>query len=152
MKKVIDGRMYNTGTAKLLGGGSNDCPRNDFHFWEEDLYRTKSGAYFLHGQGGAASRYAESAGQNSWCGGEKIIPLPPEQAREWAEEMLGAEEYAEIFGEPDEASDEREALNVSVPAHIKFRLDRLREGEGKTLSQVVEEILWDNLKHSTKLF
>lgn len=141
MKKVIDGRMYNTGTAKLLGGGSNNYPRNDFHFWEEELYRTKSGAYFLHGSGGPASRYAISTGQNSWSGGEKIIPLPAEQAREWAEEMLSAEEYAEIFGEPDEASDEREALNVSISAHLKFRLDRLREEEGKSLSQVVEEIL-----------
>jgi len=133
--------MYNTETAKLLGSGDNGYPRNDFNFWEEDLYRTKSGAYFLHGSGGPASRYAISTGQNSWSGGEKIIPLPTEQAREWAEEMLSAEEYAEIFGEPDEASDEREALNVSISAHLKFRLDRQREDEEKTLSQVVEEIL-----------
>lgn len=146
MKKVIEGRVYNTETAKLLGSGDNGYPRNDFHFWEEDLYRTKSGAYFLHGAGGPASRYAVTTGQNSWSGGEKIIPLAPEQAREWAEEMLGADEYTELFGEPDEASDEREALNVSVPAHIKFRLDRLREGEGKTLSQVIEEILTEYFK------
>jgi len=141
VKRIIEGRMYNTETAKLLAGGSNGLPRNDFYYWEEDLYRTKSGAYFLHGRGGPASRYAVSSGQNSWSGGQQIIPLPAEQAREWAEEMLTAEEYAEIFGEPDEASDERDALNVSIPTALKFKLDRIREETGKSLTQIVEEIL-----------
>ena len=146
MKKIIEGRQYNTETARLLGKGYSKYPRNDFNFWQEALYLTKSGAYFIHGEGGPASRYSVSSGNNSWSGGEKILPLSPSDARDWAEELLDAEEYAKIFGEPDEASDEREVLNVSISANLKFKIDREREETGKTLSQIVEEILAEKFK------
>ena len=32
----------------------------------------------------------------------KLIPLTEEQARNWAEKRLDADEYIEIFGEPEE--------------------------------------------------
>lgn len=146
MKKVINGKLYNTETAKSLGKGYSTAPRNDFSFWQEELFRTKSGAYFIYGEGGPASSYSVSTGSNSWSGGEKILPLSPEDARDWAEELLDSKEYAEIFGEPDEASEEKEVLNVSISSQLKFRLDRQRETEGKSLSQIVEEILAEHFK------
>ena len=49
MKKVIRGRVYDTETAQEIGstcgGGEN---RTDFHYWEETLYKKKTGEYFLH--------------------------------------------------------------------------------------------------------
>jgi len=52
MKKIIKGSLYNTDTAKFLGciepAGQNT---NDLNFFRETLYRTKSGKYFLHGEG-----------------------------------------------------------------------------------------------------
>ena len=51
MKKVINGALYDTKTAKLLGEDSYSNP-GDFHYWTEQLYRTKSGKYFLHGTDG----------------------------------------------------------------------------------------------------
>jgi len=140
MKKIIEGRVYNTETAKLLGEFSYSN-RRDFNYFSEELYRTKSGAYFLYGEGGPASRYSKQVEQNSWTGGEEIRAMSPQGARAWAEEHLDADEYAEIFGEPDEASDERDALNVSIPTALKFKLDRIREETGKSLTQIVEEIL-----------
>src|SRR3990172_2422569 len=69
MKKVIDGKIYNTETAELLHEWDNGMYGNDFGRCEEALYRTKKGAYFIAGEGGAMSRYARSCGSNSTCGG-----------------------------------------------------------------------------------
>ena len=101
MKKVIDGALYDTSTAKLLGEDSYSNP-GDFQHWVETLYRTKSGKYFLHGKGGAMTTYAVCVSQNEWSGGEKIIPLDLDSAQKWAEEHLDGDEYIRAFGEPEE--------------------------------------------------
>ena len=49
------------------------------------------------------THYSRSCGDNSWCGGEKIIPVEEWEAREWMENHCEAEEYIAAFGEPDEA-------------------------------------------------
>ena len=102
MKKIIEGKLYNTETAKMIGEGGNGRGRNDFSYYEEELYIKRTGEYFLYGCGGAMSRYAESCGQNTWTGGESIIPMTEKEAREWAEENIYADDYMEIFGEVEE--------------------------------------------------
>ncbi len=140
MKKIIEGRVYNTETAKLLGKYSYSN-RTDINYFSEKLYRTKSGAYFLYGEGGPASRYSKQVEQNSWTGGEEIRAMSPQGARAWAEEHLDADEYAEIFGEPEEAGDERVALNLTVSAVAKAKLEGMREDTGKSMSQIVEDMI-----------
>lgn len=139
MKKVIDGKLYNTETAKCLGEWGNNLGGNDLNFLRESLYLTKSGAYFLHGEGGANTRYSVTVGNNSWSGGETIKPMSPVSAREWAEEHLTADEYTEIFGEPDEASDTKVTLNLTVSAEFKNMLIKMREETVKSISQIIEE-------------
>lgn len=141
MKKVIDGSLYNTDTAKKLGECSSNVGRNDFKWYEEELYRTKSGKYFLYGKGNAMSHYSERVGDNSWGSGSHIEPMSVVAAMKWAEESLTADEYSEIFGEPDEASDEREALNVSLPKDLKNKLGKMRSESGKSISKIIEEVL-----------
>ncbi len=102
MKKIINGRMYNTDTAKRLCGADNGCSCRDFSYWEEALYQKKTGEFFLYGEGGPMSKYSRSCGQNEWCGGYEIKPLSNEKAREWVELNATADEYIEIFGEVDE--------------------------------------------------
>ena len=101
MKKIINGKMYNTETAKYLAAWWNGLGCNDFGYVYEDLYKKKTGEFFLHGRGGANSKYAERYGR-CFSDGEAITPLTEEEAREWAEKKLEVEEYIEIFGEPEE--------------------------------------------------
>lgn len=145
MKKIIEGRVYNTETAKLLGEFSYSNSR-DFNYFTEELYRTKSGAYFLYGEGGPASRYSKQVEQNSWTGGCDIRSMSPQGARAWAEEHLDADEYEEIFGEPEEAGDDRVPLNLSVSAKTKAKLEIMREDSGKSISQIVENIILEMQK------
>ena len=102
MKKIINGKKYNTETANEVGYASSDLPVNDFGWWEETLYKKKTGEFFLYGSGNAASKYSTSCGQNCWSGGENIIPLTESAARSWAERYLSVDTYEAIFGEVDE--------------------------------------------------
>ena len=57
MKKIIDGRRYDTDTAKKLVNWDNGLPINAFSYTEETLYQKRTGEYFLYGESGAAGRY-----------------------------------------------------------------------------------------------
>lgn len=101
MKKIIKGKLYNTETAKEIAAWSNGLGYRDFNWCEETLYRKKTGEYFIAGEGGARSKYAERHG-DMWGAGEEIVPMTEDEARTWAEHRLDADDYIEIFGEPDE--------------------------------------------------
>lgn len=85
MKKVIDGKVYNTETAECIAAWDNGIYGNDFRQCEERLYVTKKGAYFVHGEGGAMSRWSRPCGGNGSCGGSGIEVLTQEQALAWCE-------------------------------------------------------------------
>lgn len=101
-KKIINGKLYNTETATLVGGWWNKYPTNDFKYCEEKLYRKHTGEYFLYGEGGPLSKYKESCGNNSWGYGYEITPLSEKEAKQWAEERLSADEYIALFGNVEE--------------------------------------------------
>ena len=101
MKKIINGKKYDTETAKKVGYWTNNYSCSDFQCCEETLYRKKTGEYFLYGSGGPMSKYSQSYG-NMTGGGEKIIPMTEADARKWAEKHLDGDEYEEIFGEVEE--------------------------------------------------
>lgn len=98
MKKIINGRRYDTSTARLIGEYSKAISSSDFSHFEESLYCKKTGEYFLAGEGGPMTKYARSSGQNEWSGGSEILPITADDAREWAEKHLTAEEYEAEFG------------------------------------------------------
>lgn len=99
MKKIINGKKYNTETATCVGRFSY---RGGFDYVEEFLYKKKTGEFFIYGEGGADSKYAQSISYNEWCGGEKIIPITIERAKRWAEEHMDADEYESVFGPVEE--------------------------------------------------
>ena len=90
MKKIINGKRYDTATATRLAHYESSVPVGDFDWFEEDLYRKKSGEFFIHGQGNAASRYSRPAATGGSAGGEGIIPLTYEQAAAWGEAHMDA--------------------------------------------------------------
>lgn len=138
MKKVIKGKMYNTETAKAVGEMTQGDPGSFAYIWET-LYLKRTGEYFLHGYGGARSRYAVQEG-SLWGGGEKIIPLTVEEAQEWGEKYLTGEEYEKTFGIPGEDGEDVQ-LNAWISATSKAKLDRERSRTGETVAQVLERAL-----------
>jgi len=83
MKRVIGGKVYNTETATLI---AEECGSpGELTCWNEQLYRTIKGAWFLYGHGGPASGWSKSSGQNSWSSGDGIEVLTERGALEWCE-------------------------------------------------------------------
>lgn len=72
MIKIIDGKRYNTETAELLYCHDNGHYANDFRCRTKMLYRTSSGAFFIHHEGGAMTDMAVSVGNNGTGGSENI--------------------------------------------------------------------------------
>lgn len=138
MKKIINGKVYDTDKARDLGF---DCGGDGFSHWREELYQKRTGEYFLHGEGGPMTKYAVHTDQNRWSGGERILPLTPESARQWAEEHLSADDYEAIFGIPDEDSTERVTLCIQIPAHIDAIARAAASERGISLSAYINDIL-----------
>ena len=97
MKKIINGKKYDTETAKLIGADSYGGSKSDFNYWEEALYKKVTGEFFLYGEGGAKSKYGIPIG-DMWGYGEKIIPLTLSEAKAWAEEHMSVDNYESVFG------------------------------------------------------
>lgn len=142
MKKIINQKRYDTDTAKELGYYMPHGDRRNFNWYCETLYQKKTGEFFLYGEGGPMTRYAEKAGDNSWTSGEGITPLSYDQARDWAEEFLDAEEYESIFGEVSEGEEDgKQTISFSVPAAVAEQLKRLAAQTGKTQSDIIADLI-----------
>lgn len=99
MKQVINTKLYDTESAEQIAKHSNHAPTSDYNYLRETLYKTDSGQYFLHGRGGAASKYARSTG-DGLISSEEIIVMSDEEALSWCEErQIDGEIVAEEFDE-----------------------------------------------------
>ena len=97
MRKIINGKVYNTDTAIKISSYWNGLGNGDFNNLAEALYKSPKGTYFLAGSGGAKSKYSQSAGQNTWREGSGIYILDEIEAREWLERHGSSEEYEKEF-------------------------------------------------------
>ena len=82
MRKVIDGRVYDTDTAVFLDGldmiscGAINC-------FSECLYMNENKEFFLYGEGAPGTRYGNRDDFTNWKCGADIIPLTDEEAQIW---------------------------------------------------------------------
>ena len=142
MRKVINGRTYNTETSKEIGTDVRN--RSNFNYCHETLYRNTKGAYFIHGDGGPSSRYARRVDQNSWAGGEAIVPLTSAEAQEWAEKHLTAEELEAEFGEQPEAESDlvnRERVGLTLGKDVMAGMRKLSRETGVPMSTMIDRAI-----------
>ena len=81
--RKIDGITYNTDTSKFIKSRDNGLNVNDLHYASEELYQKRDGAFFLYGEGGAASGWSRKVNDNCWAWGDAIVPLTAELATVW---------------------------------------------------------------------
>ena len=104
MRKIIDGKLYDTETAQeVCDVSASTVGSTDFHYDDTHLYVTKKGNFFIAGRGGVYSRWAMSYGPERVGGGSGIIPIDIDRAKKMAESRLTPERYQVFFGEPEEA-------------------------------------------------
>lgn len=98
MKKIIDGLLYDTEADNVepIASAESTHQRGDFAWWDEWLYRTENGRFFLHGEGGPRSKYAKAfAGGAS--GSEDIRALSEDEAYDWMERHASAHRTVAVF-------------------------------------------------------
>lgn len=141
MRKIIGNKVYDTDSATQVGSADNGAYTDNLSYVEESLYRKRTGEYFLHGSGGARTRYAmPRSGDGGWSAGERIVPLDYQGARRWAEKNLDAPAYEREFGTPDDDAGSV-MLTVRVPAQGKAALDRECSETGESRSSIVARLL-----------
>lgn len=94
MKKIINGKLYDTEKAHKVG----EVWKNNKKVCE-GLYRKKTGEYFLAGAGDASSIWGRVIDGKLQDGGD-IFPLTLNDAKAWAEKNLTTEEHLAEWGEP----------------------------------------------------
>jgi hypothetical protein len=97
MKKVIDGKVYNTETAEAVYSWDNGHYAGDFKQCEETLYRTKKGVFFLYGEGGPMSKYAVPVGNNARGYGSDIEVMTDNEAVLWLESKNAISAIEKLF-------------------------------------------------------
>lgn len=123
MKKYLNGKCYDTKTAKELYGWSNELPQSDFNYHAETLFKKRTGEYFLH------FNYVTS---------EYIRPCNYAGARAWAEAHCDADSFEEIFGIPEEGN---EYLSISLPADVAAKARAIASEHGLNLSQYFRSLI-----------
>jgi hypothetical protein len=98
MKQIINSKRYDTEKAAQLARWHNGVNSGDPKLCEEKLYGTKNGAFFIHGAGGAMSRWSKRVG-NTTGAGEGIEVQTKDEAMNWLEEKGLTEELEEHFGD-----------------------------------------------------
>ena len=140
MKKIINGKRYDTSKAKEVATAYSVAPANDFNYWEETLYQKRTGEFFLHGHGGPMSKYATRTADNMWGWGEKIFPLTVDSAVKWAETYMDTDDYEELFGAPSE-DDSKKVVAYSLPVSLIDKVKRISAERGVPFSDVVAEAI-----------
>jgi len=132
MIKIINGAKYNTESAKKIG--SKEIGESGNSTWtKETLYRTNSGKYFLHGEGGEETKYRAHIGNNRWYCGEEIIALDRVTAQTWAKENLTGE-----FGTVEDTKKKLVSFKISLATVRKIR--SLAEEKGITQTELLEQV------------
>ena len=92
MKKVIDGKVYNTETAELVHEWTNGRSTRDFKHRSKDLYKTKKGNWFIY-------HMAVSCGDNSYSGSKDIEPISEKNALRFLESHDGIKAIEKYFAD-----------------------------------------------------
>lgn len=123
MKKIIDGKRYDTSTARHLGSYRTDLSASDSGYYTEDLYVKRTGEFFLYGDGEARSPYHHFDELGGQVGAEDIVPLTYAEAKEWVENYLDADKYEHLFGTASESGPTVQiGVNISKAAAEKLQM------------------------------
>lgn len=149
MNKVIRGKRYNTESAKLVGTWEANEPENS-DFWEkEELYQKRSGEFFLIGQGGAQTQYARFSMGGESKPGVELRPIEPEEASDWAEEHLTADEYEALFG-PVAEDGSRGRITLTLLNSTIDTVRREAQRRKMNFNEYLEKLIAQQMKEEQK--
>lgn len=144
MRKVVNGRVYDTDTAQLVCEWDNGEMPTGLAYVCHGLYRKKTGEFFLHVHGGPATSWAKPTETGGTRGAEHVVLATYDEARELVERNADADVYEELFGLADDES--TVVITVrGVDARAKALLDREASRTGRTLGEILSDCILSKL-------
>lgn len=134
MKKVIDGKKFDTESAKKCG----ECKT---FLGTESLYQRKTGDFFLH------KCYKENGVYPAY---EEIEPISYKEAQEWTYESLGVDAYYELFVKPFEENGKKSLFALYISESVIAELKKIAGETGIQTSDFVESIIRKELAENRK--
>lgn len=98
MRRVIDGKRYDTETAQEVHAWDNGRYQSDFRYRAKSLFRTAKGAWFIYHEGGAMTDMARTVGDASAAGAD-IEPVTDRDALAFLESHGGEEAIELVFAD-----------------------------------------------------
>ena len=120
MKRVINGRRYDTDKATLVGEACHGEPM-EAGYTRETLYRKRGGEYFIVVQG----TYTFD-----------IVPLKYKEAEAWLIANKGMSLYYEEF-----KAEGIKTINVSIPLSVVRKLDVIASTMDLSRGKVLEDLI-----------
>lgn len=142
MKRIINGKRYDTNTAQFIKTYSSGLSISDFRYYDESLYLKKTGEFFLYATGNGSSMYASKYGDLRGPG-EKIVPLTLDEAKAWVEKIEDPDLYEELFEVEEEGNI---AFSLLLPENLYKKLDDKSIEDGITKKDIVVSALENYLK------
>ena len=104
MKKIINGKLYDTEVAKEVGSinYSTFLAEQRLFFLNADIYLKTNGEWFLCGKGNCIYPYDVDSPYGEVPGGYIIYPLKIDEAKLLIEKFMDAEVYIQYFGVVEE--------------------------------------------------
>lgn len=75
MRKIVNGKMFDTERAIMLAQYWNGLGSNDFKYVQEEVYVTEDGRLVFLGQGGGLSVHAHRCDEGGTTEGEDIYEM-----------------------------------------------------------------------------
>lgn len=120
MKRIIDGKTYNTETATLITQiGDDEGSR------AEALYQTRHGAFFRYNE-----EYLPEAGET----GYQLYPCSPTDAQQWLEKHNRVTAIELLFGPQPEAGENESRITLRIPDSLKSRIEELASANKQSLN------------------
>ncbi len=136
MKKIIDGVGYDTKKAIFLGQLRSRFSKEDIRWSVTELYRVRSGKYFLYGSGGPGSPYSVWDNESdAHIDGEAILPMPQYDVLTWAEEYLPDDKLKSVI---KDIRQEAKRQNIEIPTNLKTASKKLTQRERKARRAAVQ--------------
>jgi hypothetical protein len=138
MKRIIDGKAYNTETATLLGSvilkgteldeqGRIPISGPSVDAGTSSLYQTRGAAYFIvrEVKDGFYAQPDSRGGSRPYIIDSGLYPLARKEALAWAEHhKIDAERIEAMFGEFPEAGIKEKAILLRIPDVLKKRAEQ----------------------------
>lgn len=144
MKEIINGMLYDTATAKHLGEWRSTPNSSSPDYCVLTLYQKANGEFFLVCSGEGAEHYICHISDGLAGRSKNILPLSLEDAAEWAEDFLTADEYVAAFGKVSE-DDGYMSTYLLLPSEAAAKAQEAAIVAGIDFSGYIEKlILADN--------